>query len=82
MQRNMRAHFPIEGPHIMQRLRDPEANLPKLSAVDPCRYVRQADLARLSGSRDEAVALIAQAYLAFDLLLPNCDDVTGWGKEW
>jgi hypothetical protein len=46
------------------------------------RYVRQADLALLYGTREEAVAMIAQAYLAFDLVLANCDDITGWGKVW
>ena len=53
-----------------------------VSALDPCRYVRQADLALLDGSRDEAAALIAQAYLAFDLVLADCDDVTGLGRVW
>jgi hypothetical protein len=66
----------------MQRLSDLRTNLAELSAVDPCRYVRQADLALLYGSREEAVAMIAQAYLAFDLVLANCDDITGWGKVW
>jgi hypothetical protein len=36
--------------------------------LDPYRYLRQADLALHFGTRDEAVALIAQAYLAFDLV--------------
>ena len=54
----------------------------RISAVDPCRYVRQADIALLYGSRDEAVAMIALAYLAFDLVLANCDEITGWGKVW
>ena len=40
--------------------------------LDPQRYVRQADMALLYGSRDEAIALIAQAYLAFDLLAVRC----------
>ena len=69
-------------PHVMQRLPDLATNLAQLSAVDPCRYVRQADLALLYGSREEAVAMIAQAYLAFDLVLANCDDITGWGRVW
>jgi hypothetical protein len=66
----------------MQHLSDLRTNLAELSAVDPCRYVRQADLALLYGTREEAVAMIAQAYLAFDLVLANCDDITGWGKVW
>ena len=55
---------------------------PELSALDPCGHVRQADLALLNGSRDEAAALIAQAYLAFDLVRPYCDDVTALGTAW
>jgi hypothetical protein len=43
---------------------------------DPCQYVRMADLALLYGSRQEAEALVALAYLAFDLMLAECDDVT------
>ncbi len=66
----------------MQRLPDLATNFAELSAVDPCRYVRQADLALLYGSREEAVAMIAQAYLAFDLVLADCDDIMGWGKVW
>jgi hypothetical protein len=66
----------------MQRLPDLGTNIAELSAVDPCRYVRQADLALLYGSREEAMAMITQAYLAFDLVLTNCDDITRWGKVW
>jgi hypothetical protein len=66
----------------MQRLPDLATKLAELSAVDPCRYVRQADLALLYGTREEAVAMIAQAYLAFDLVLTNCDDITSWRKVW
>lgn len=43
------------------------------SLLDPHRYLREADLALLYGSRDDAVALIAQAYLAFDLLAADSD---------
>ena len=66
----------------MQRLSDLGTNFAETPAVDPCRYVRQADLALLNGSREEAVAMIAQAYLAFDLALTDCDDITGWGEGW
>jgi hypothetical protein len=64
----------------MQRLHGLATDLPEHSSVDPCRYARQADLALLDGSREEAMAMIAQAYLAFDLVRANCDDITGWGK--
>ena len=43
------------------------------SLLDPHRYLREADLALLYGSRDDAVALIAQAYLAFDLRAADFD---------
>ena len=82
MQSNMHAYFVTEGPHVMHRLPDLATNPAQLSAADPCRYVSQADLALLYGSREEAAAMIAQAYLAFDLALANCDDITGWGKVW
>ena len=64
-------HLPDLGP-------DPSG----LSAPDPCGYVRRADLALLYGSREEAIALIAQAYLAFDLVLGDCDEITGSGRVW
>ena len=64
----------------MQRLPDLGTNPAQLSAVDPCRYVRQADLALLYGSREEAVALIAQAYLAFDLVLAELRRRHGLGQ--
>jgi hypothetical protein len=41
-----------------------------------------ADLALLYGSREEAEALVTLAYLAFDLMLAECDEVTGWGRVW
>ncbi|HET7880591.1 MAG TPA: hypothetical protein VFL55_06865 [Acetobacteraceae bacterium] len=53
----------------MQRQTDPDD--PDLLSLNPYRYVQKADLALLYGSRDDAVELIAQAYLAFDLVLLN-----------
>jgi hypothetical protein len=64
----------------MEHLPNLGLDFPELSALDPCGHVRQADLALLNGGREEAVALIAQAYLAFDLVLADCDDVTGLGR--
>ena len=66
----------------MQHFPDLGSDLPEFSALDPCRYLREADLALLYGSRESTVALIAQAYLAFDLMLADCDEVTGLGKSW
>jgi hypothetical protein len=43
------------------------------SLLDPHRYLREADMALLYGSREDAVALIAQAYLAFDLRAADFD---------
>jgi hypothetical protein len=43
------------------------------SMVDPLHYVREADLAVLNGRREAAMALIAKAYLAFDLVAVDCD---------
>lgn len=40
--------------------------------LDPQRYLREADLALLYGSREDVIALIAQAYLAFDLMAAEC----------
>ena len=40
--------------------------------LDPQRYLREADLAMLYGNREEVIALIAQAYLAFDLMVADC----------
>ena len=62
----------------MLRLTDPRTDLP----LDPCRYVREADLALLYGHREEAVALIAQAYLAFDLMAADCQRLRDQGREW
>ena len=45
-----------------------------VSAKDPHRYVREADLALLYGTRERAVALIARAYIAFDLASVDCDE--------
>ena len=39
--------------------------------LDPQRYVRAADWALAMGRREDAIALISQAYLAFDLLRPR-----------
>jgi hypothetical protein len=49
---------------------------------DPCHYVRLADMALLYGSREEAEALVTMAYVAFDLILAEGDDVTRWGRVW
>jgi hypothetical protein len=66
------AAYVAEGCRVMEYLLD--FGLDRLgertrlaSLLDPHRYLREADLALLYGSRDDAVALIAQAYLAFDL---------------
>ena len=64
----------------MERLTDLGSDRSGLAAPNPCAYVRQADLALLYGSREEAVALIAQAYLAFDLVLADFDEVTELGR--
>ena len=66
----------------MEHFPDLGSNRPDFSGLDPCHYVREADLALLYGSRELAVALIAQAYLAFDLMLADCDQVTGLGRAW
>jgi len=44
-----------------------------LTLLDPYRYILAADHMLGEGRRDEAVALIAQAYLAFDVLSAGCD---------
>jgi len=43
-----------------------------LTLLDPYRYVLAADDALRDGKREDAVALIAQAYLAFDVLSADC----------
>jgi hypothetical protein len=70
----------VEGAYAMERVTDLGSDRSGLAAPDPCAYVRQADLALLYGSREEAVALIAQAYLAFDLVLADSDAVTDSGR--
>lgn len=55
-------HPPVPDP-------DEEARRDAFAALlDPRRYVRDADWALASGRRDDAIALIAQAYLAFDVI--------------
>ena len=66
----------------MRRLRDLGTNRSAVSEVDPYHYVRQADLALLYGSREDALALISKAYVAFDLVPLDGDVVTTWGRAW
>jgi hypothetical protein len=47
--------------------------------LDPQRYLREADLALLYGGREDVIALIAQAYLAFDLLAAECSPLKSQG---
>ncbi len=61
---------------------DDAASIRELLMVDPCCYVREADLALLFGSREDAIALIAKAYLAFDLVLTDCKEIMAPGKVW
>ena len=49
---------------------------------DPSHYVRQADLALLYGSREQAVALIELAYVAYDLLYARCEAIIGCDRAW
>ena len=44
-----------------------------LSILDPYRYVCEADRALACGDRGHALALIEQAYLAFDLCAAGCE---------
>ena len=48
--------------------------------LDPCHYVREADHALRRGDRKAALALIAQAYLAFDLCSAGCQKARASGK--
>jgi hypothetical protein len=66
----------------MQRPPDKTTGIPEASVLDPGRYVREADLALLYGSREEAVALIAKAYLAFDLVLADGGEITVRRRVW
>jgi hypothetical protein len=60
----------------------PTTNRSSVAALlDPHRYLRDADLAMLYGSREDAIALIAQAYLAFDLLTADCGRFNSEDKE-
>jgi hypothetical protein len=67
---------------MMERSSEDATGIPEFSVVDPCDYLREADLALLYGSREQAVALIAKAYLAFDLALADCGEVMPRGKVW
>jgi hypothetical protein len=59
--------------HLLDFNVDPGAGWSDLlTLLDPYRYVLAADDALDRGSREEAVALIAQAYLAFDVLTADC----------
>jgi hypothetical protein len=66
----------------MGRLPDPETGHAEIVTVDPCRCVREADLALLGGRREAAVALVAQAYLAFDLVRADCERLMAAGMVW
>ena len=50
------------------------------SLLDPCRYVHEADQALQRGDPVAALALIARAYLAFDLCSAGCEYARAWGK--
>jgi hypothetical protein len=45
-----------------------------VGVLDPYRFIREAEVAIISGNRKVAVALIAQAYFAFDLLAVDCNN--------
>ena len=49
--------------------------------LDPCRYVREADQAMEDGDREQAVSLIRQAFLAFDLCSNWCRQVKRSGRD-
>ncbi len=55
----------------------PDLRTAFLELLDPFHYVREADLALLDGDREQAEALIVQAYLAFDLVIADCANFTG-----
>ena len=66
----------------MQRLPDMANQLRPPSAVDPCRYVRQADVALLHGNREEARGADRAGLPGLRPVLAICDDITGWGTVW
>jgi hypothetical protein len=66
----------------MGRLPDPGTGHVEFVALDPCRYVREADQALRGGRREQAVSLIAQAYLAFDLVSADCERFMAAGRAW
>jgi len=66
----------------MGRLPDPGTVHVEFVALDPCRYVREADQALRGGRREQAVSLIAQAYLAFDLVSADCERFMAAGRAW
>ena len=47
---------------------------------NPCHYVQMAEIALICGNRPEARALVTLAYLAFDLMLAECGEVTSSGR--
>ena len=50
--------------------------------MKPYGYIRDAESALRSGNRPEAIVLIALAYLAFDLVNVDCDEITAPGIAW
>jgi hypothetical protein len=52
-----------------------------VSLLDPYHYVLEADRALARGHRDQARALIAQAYLAFDLCAAGCEQARARDRE-
>jgi hypothetical protein len=53
-----------------------------VSILDPYRYVREADQALARGDQEQARALIAQAYLAFDLCAAGCEQARARDRGW
>jgi hypothetical protein len=43
-----------------------------IALLDPCRYVREAELAIANGDREKAIELVQRVYLAFDLCATWC----------